>query len=251
VMLERCREVGFTLFQGYHPGRPQTLTTGSISPDHLLAVRLLAQLSRPDVTVREIESIMRTDPGLVLRLLRLANGAANGLTRSISSISDAVVVMGLTKLRAWMVLISLSDAHEQGTDTSVALTRAHTCELLARGLGEARRGCVPTQRGAGSGSRPAPEPEMAFTLGLLDGIAVTLGVTPATLLEGLPPLAPSLQAAMDGIPGPLRTVLDAVLAYEVGAVNTVGELGIRTADVAACYLAALAWANQVAAALGS
>lgn len=248
AMMQRCREVGFTLFQGYHLGRPQTLTTGSISPSHLLAVQLLAKLSKPDVSVREIDTIMRSDPGLVLRLLRLANGAANGLTRSLSSITDAVVLIGLEKLRAWMVLISLSDAHDAGTDTSVALTRAHTCELLTRRLVEAEAGSVPAPRSVYGGSA-RPEPEMAFTLGLLDGIAFTLGVTPAILLEGLPPLAPRLQAAMDGAPGRLRTVLDAVLAYEAGAVNRLGELGIRTADVASCYLAALAWTNQVTAAL--
>ena len=158
AMLERCRETGFTLFQGYHLGRPQTLTTGSLSPDHLIAMQLLVRLSRPDVSIGEIESIMRADPGLVLRLLRLVNSAANGLTRSVSSITDAVVLLGLKRLRAWMVLISMSDVRGTGADTSVALTRAHTCELLARRLG-------------------TTDPEIAFTLGLLDGIAATLAVT--------------------------------------------------------------------------
>jgi len=231
-MLDRCRATGFTLFQGYHLGRPQTLTTGSLSPDHLIAMQLLVRLSRSDVSMGEIESIMRTDPGLVLRLLRLANSAANGLLRTVSSITDAVVLLGLKRLRAWMVLISMSDARGQGADTSVALTRARTCELLAPHVG-------------------AVDADTAFTLGLLDGIATTLAVTPHVLLDGLPPLAPRLEAAMNGQPGPLRSVLDAVLAYEREDFAALTAADIPVAEVATSYLAALAWTSQMIAPLGS
>ncbi len=230
AMLERCRETGFTLFQGYHLGRPQTLTTGSLSPDHLIAMQLLVRLSRPEVSIGEIESIMRADPGLVLRLLRLVNSAANGLTRSVSSITDAVVLLGLKRLRAWMVLISMSDVRGTGADTSVALTRAHTCELLARRLG-------------------TTDPEIAFTLGLLDGIAATLAVTPQVLLDGLPPLTPLLDEALSGGANRLRSVLDAVLAYEQEDFEALAAAGVPVPDVAASYLAALAWTSQMVAPL--
>ena len=242
VMMQRCIDTGFTLFQGYHLGRPQTMTTGSIAADHLLAVQLLARLSGPDVAIREIEAIMRTDPGMVLRLLRVANSAANGLRRTVSTITDAVVMIGLKKLRAWMVLITLSESRNQGVDTSVALTRAQTCEQLARRLAspEARRSQPPQV--------PRADPETAFTLGLLDGIASTLGIPILDMKASLPPLGEDLDAAMAGTQNGLRVVLDAVRYYEEGKLNQLAALGIRTTDVAASYLAALAWTSQTAAA---
>lgn len=246
-MHQRCKDVGFTLFQGYHLGQPQTLSTGSISSDHLLAVQLLARLSREDVAIRDIESIMRSDPGMVLRLMRVANSAANGLTRTVSTITDAVMLIGLKRLRAWMVLITLSESQTRGVDTSVALTRAHTCEQLARILGDkSSHRVVP-----GATRPPRIDPETAFTLGLLDGIASTLGIGIAAMKGSLPPLGAELDAALAGTPNSLRTVLDAVRLYEQGKLEELNALGVRTADVATAYLAALAWSTQASAIVAS
>jgi EAL and modified HD-GYP domain-containing signal transduction protein len=230
AMLERCLEVGFELFQGYYLGRPQTLSADSLAPSQALALQLLGRLSDPDVTIDEVEAILRPDPGLTYRLLRLTNSSANGLPRTVSSIRDAVMLVGLQKLRAWMVLISLSSAGS-GTDVSTALTRAHTCELLARGLPDR-----------------SVRPDVAFTLGLLDGIAETLGMTPAIMLEGLPPLSGELHAPLLGSPGRLRSILDAVLAYErrdLEGLQTPGTTSMPASEIAAAYLSAIAWTSRI------
>jgi EAL and modified HD-GYP domain-containing signal transduction protein len=233
AMLERCLEAGFELFQGYFLGRPQTLTADSLAPSQAMAMQLLGRLSDPDVTIDEVEAIMRPDPGLSYRLLRLTNSSANGLPRTVSSIRDAVMLVGLQKLRAWMVLISLSSAGT-GSDVSTALIRAHTCELLARRVAD-----------------PVVRPDVAFTLGLLDGIAETLGMTVAMMLEGLPPLSGELNQALLGTPGPLRSILDTVAAYErddldeLPALPTSRSATMPTSDIAIAYLAAIAWTSRI------
>jgi c-di-GMP-related signal transduction protein len=226
AMLERCLGAGFELFQGYFLGRPQTLSAGSLTPEQSMALQLLGRLSDPAVSIDEVEAIMRPDPGLTYRLLRLANSSANGLPRTVSSIRDAVVLVGLQRLRAWMVLISLSTG-AGGTDVSMALTRARTCELIAR-----------------SGSVGDVRPDVAFTLGLLDGIAETLALTRLSLLEGMPPLGAQLSSALLGEPGGLRTILDAELAYETRDVEALGRASVPTPLVAASYLAAIAWTSR-------
>jgi EAL and modified HD-GYP domain-containing signal transduction protein len=40
-MLSRCIDAGFELFQGYHLGRPETITTQTLSPDQISAFALL------------------------------------------------------------------------------------------------------------------------------------------------------------------------------------------------------------------
>lgn len=95
---------------------------------------------------------------------------------------------------------------------------------------------------------PRADPETAFTLGLLDGIASTLGIPILDMKASLPPLGEDLDAAMAGTQNGLRVVLDAVRYYEEGKLNQLAALGIRTTDVAASYLAALAWTSQTAAA---
>lgn len=232
AMLTRCKDAGFTLFQGYHLGRPQTMTAQTLEPGHAVALQLLARLSDPATTAADVEGILRADPGLTFRLLQVANSASNGLTRSVSSIRDAVVLVGLQTLRAWLVLITLSGIGGAADGLGSALTRARTCELVARS------------------SSSKVRPEVAFTLGLLDGIAQSLGTDGEQLLERLPPLSPELTAALRGREGPLRRLLDAVHGYEDGDLATVSASGVDGGEVAEAYLAALAWTNRTAAAIG-
>lgn len=222
-VLRRAIDAGFELFQGYHLGRPQTLTMESLGPGQAVALQLLSRLADPNTTAREVEQVLRTDPGLTVRLLKIANAASSGLTRRLSSIRDAVVLVGMAKLRAWMVLIAM--AAEPGTShrISSALVRARTCELAAPKISSAAR------------------PDAAFTLGLLHGFAEAVGMDPAELVEGLPALADDLREALTGEPGPLREVLDSVVGYETGDLAVlVGSCQLAD-DLAGAYVQALAW----------
>jgi EAL and modified HD-GYP domain-containing signal transduction protein len=227
AMLDRCREAGFELFQGYHLGRPEVLSAQSLSPNQLTSLQLVARLGDPDVTIAEVERLVRLDPALTYRLLRIVNSASGGLTREVSSIRDAVMMVGVARLRAWMVLSTLGGS-SQGEDAplSTALVRAHTCELLA---------------GEVSGVRA----EVAFTLGLLDGVAERLGDTGAGLCDRLPTLNTELAAALRGTAGPLRSVLDAVLAHERQDHADVAAHGQRSDEVSQAYLRSLRWSNEV------
>src|SRR5919202_1337921 len=108
-MLGRCRELGFELFQGYHLGRPTTVSTATLTPNHANALLLLARLADPATTAQDVEELVRADPALTYRLLRIANSSANGLRRRVSSVRDAVVIVGLAPLRSWLALLTLTD----------------------------------------------------------------------------------------------------------------------------------------------
>ncbi len=231
-MLVRCQDAGFTLFQGYHLGRPQVLSAETLAPAQALALQAVSRLSDPEATVADIEGLLRLDPALTYRLLRIANSAASGVRRRVGSIRDAVVLVGLARLRAWLVLLSMTAPPAVADRLGEALARARTCELLGR-------------RGAG-GYQVLPD--MAFTLGLLHGIAELLGIRPEQLQERLPPLAGELDAAMRGESVPLRHILDAVLAYERGDLATLNRMAML-ADVASAYLEALSWSSDTASAV--
>jgi EAL and modified HD-GYP domain-containing signal transduction protein len=223
-MLRRCLDEGFELFQGYHLGRPETMTIETLSPGQSLALELVGKLGDPSTSTEEIELAVRRDPALVYRLLRIANSAAVGASRQVSTIRDALVMVGVSRLRAWLVLLSLTPG-SGGKSMVDALARARTCERVARAAN-------------------LPSPDVAFTCGLLDGVAESLGLSPTGLLERMPALSPELADALLGKPGPLRSVLDAVLAYErqdLAGVSA-GPVSLRT--MADAYLGALAWTTE-------
>lgn len=123
-------------------------------------------LGDPDVDMGELSKIIELDPGLTSNLLRLANSAYFGGTRSISSVREAVVRLGaanLTKLLTTAGLAPIAHQEIKGYDLPPGMLLKHSitvavsAEELARQLG-------------------LHAPEHTFTSGLLSDIGkIVLG----------------------------------------------------------------------------
>jgi len=62
------------------------------------AVKLLALIDDPDVSVSQIEAILRHDAGLTANILKLANSAYFGIPSKVGSVRQAVLILGLKRL---------------------------------------------------------------------------------------------------------------------------------------------------------
>ncbi len=60
--------------------------------------KMLTMLQNPETSVEEIEDVLRHDPGLTGNLLKLANSAYFGIPSKVSSVRQAVLLLGLKKL---------------------------------------------------------------------------------------------------------------------------------------------------------
>ncbi|RKS77697.1 EAL and modified HD-GYP domain-containing signal transduction protein [Motilibacter peucedani] len=226
AMLERCRALGFELFQGYHLGRPQTMTTQTLAPAQLAAVQLLAALADPAVEFDAVERLVAQDPALTWKLLRVANSAGSAANRSIGSLREAMVRVGLAQLRAWVMLLSVSTvaAGSGGSDIEAVTARARACQLLADRV-------------------PRASPDTAFTLGILEGVAGLLGMSGADLLTQIP-LEGSLADGLRGEPTPERAVLEVVLGHERHDLGAARSHGIDVGELSSAYLSSLRWSHE-------
>ena len=78
-------------------------------------IRLSQLISDDNSTMREFEEVIRLDPTLVLRLLRLVNSSYYGLRQKINSISRAVVFVGMKNLRNMVVTEALKGIVGKGS----------------------------------------------------------------------------------------------------------------------------------------
>ncbi|MBG0818543.1 EAL and HDOD domain-containing protein [Planomonospora sp. ID82291] len=224
--LEFARELGFELFQGYLLGRPRVLSLDTLEPSRLRHLELISKLADEDTDIDEISEIITSDPALSYRILRAANSAATGLWSQISSINDAVVILGTQRLRHWVTLMLLSDVvgGDNGVDNermSHVLMRARLCQLLSRSLG------LPSDK--------------AFTVGLLSGIADLLGVPAEDLIAHLA-LSHDVSFAIVEEGGPLGSVVTTARAYESGLLP---ESGAQGEELAHAYLRAVDWSMNI------
>lgn len=71
---------------------------------------LIKTLNDEDATVGAVRDLIAKDPALSAKLLRLANSAQFGLARSVSSLDDAVNLVGMSKVRTLALAACLGDA---------------------------------------------------------------------------------------------------------------------------------------------
>ncbi|MBO3739053.1 HDOD domain-containing protein [Actinoplanes sp. NEAU-H7] len=206
---------GMELRQGYALSRPQVLSTPSLSPSRLRRLELVAALMAPDVPLDKITSIIASDPALALRVLRVSNSVAAGVVSRISSVRQAIMMVGLTRIRRWATLMVVDDVGEAPEEQLLtALAQARLCESLAPRFGA--------------------DPGAAFVAGLVTGMAGVMATTPAAMAEQLP-LSTEVADALTHGAGRLGQVLSTVQAYENG------EWG--TGDLAGLSLDAMRWST--------
>lgn len=73
---------------------------GFVGSGSATAGRLLAALCSPAISFDELSKLLNSEPALVVRVLRVANSAFYGVSRSINTIDRALMVLGFDSVRA-------------------------------------------------------------------------------------------------------------------------------------------------------
>ena len=106
-----------------------------------IAARRLEELTRnPKARLEQVVSVLETDPGLSVRLLRLVNSAGYGLKVRVTSVRHAAVLVGTRRLHQVATTAAILDLFETSNSTAVELLEHATvvgslCRYLAVHLG--------------------------------------------------------------------------------------------------------------------
>lgn len=71
--------------------------------------KLITTFDQEEVDMNQVAALIEDDPVLTAKLLKLANSAFFGLTRSVSTAKEAINVMGLIKVRALVIAASFGE----------------------------------------------------------------------------------------------------------------------------------------------
>lgn len=220
----------FVGFRGKWKPQTNDINRGVVLP-------LLGML-RQDAETHDLAERMRHEPVLTYRLLRYLNSPAIGLMRTISSVQQAITLLGRDKLYRWLSLLLFNfktAGYQEQLMAMRVVARARTLELLS-----------------GKGEIPAA-PDNLFLVGLFSELDQMLGkpmsqliaqaAVPAqvgiALLNDSGPLAPPLKLAR------LAELVDDPPIHEIA--KALVQCGIQYADYTVAANAATVWAHEMLA----
>lgn len=196
---KEASSLGFEFFQGFFFCMPEVIRRRSLDAQQRSYLQLLQQLHQPQLDVDELERILKHDPALSFKLLKYLNSASFALRHRISSLRQAVTLLGPAMLRRWASLLVMSCLGEGKPHELLvtSLVRASLCESLAQHAGlRARQNDL-------------------FLLGMVSIMDAMMDQPIADVLADMP-LAPEIVQTLIGNKTAFSDVLGAVTALERG-----------------------------------
>ncbi len=222
--------LGYRYLQGYHFARPELLRGADFSPSTLGYLRFLGEVLRPAMDFERLEAVIKAEPSISVKLLRYLNSAGFGWRYDVTSIRQAIRLLGERPIRKWASLFTVLTLAEDRPQPLVmlGLVRAGWLERVA-----ARTGLASELDG--------------FLAGLLSVVDAIVGRPIADVLAALEVPAPVAAALRTGAP-PLGPLLAASHALEAGDWEALAEraahAGVPDTLMRTAYAEAVAWAEE-------
>jgi len=231
---EACKEMGFNLFQGYFFAKA-TLLRGKKPQPHQMSLMRIMGLLLGDANVSELEPLFKDNPGLTLGLLRLVNSVGIGGGRQqISSLRQAIVVLGQKQLLRWvqLLLYAAPDGNVGSSLLQQVANRARLMELLAQHIQSIQPNIS----------------DQAFMVGMLSLSDAVMQLPLEDVLKQIG-LTDALQEAVlqhEGILGQLLRLAELMEAGDFAAADPlIHGLGLSVNDFTSIQLQAMQWTNDL------
>jgi len=228
----QARDMGFHYFQGFFFSKPEIMKQRDISTPQLQMLQIMAEANKDDVDFDHLEALIARDVAIPYKLLRYINSAYFRRVTEVSSIRQAINLLGVNGTKQFLSLMALARLADGKPHELIRLsiTRARFCEL------------------AGKDQANGTDTSTLFMLGLFSLIDAILDDTMENLVDQLP-LSEAVRQALtrgDGVLGDYVTLL---ACYERGkwdhVSRTAAALGMQEREIARCYEEAVTWADTI------
>ncbi len=227
---EECLKLGFEYFQGYFFSKPQVLKESDISPGKLSYLQLLTQINSEDVDFSVVEDLISRDVSITYKLLRYINSAYYRRGKEISSLRQAIIILGEAGIRQFISVILMSSLKENKPHELMltSVIRARFCELLSKNSDIKR--------------------QELFLLGLLSLLDAILDQSMESIM-GKMPLSDSIKNALISGTGEMADFLTLVQSYETGDWTNLSiaanKIKMDNDKIPSLYWDSVLWADSI------
>ena len=229
---EQAKKMGYQLFQGYFFAKPVIVSRKDIPTNKLQFLRILKDVHAEEVDFKKLAQTIQSEVALSYKLLKLVNSAAFALRHKVTSILQALSLLGIREIRSWVSLLSISQmANDKPAELVVSsLVRARFCEQAAMACG--------------LGGRKSD----MFLMGLFSLLDVIMSRPLDEILQEIT-IDEDVQAALIEGSGVMRTVLDLIVSIEKADWDQVsalaGQIHADENQLCTAYMEAVKWAQNI------
>lgn len=129
--------LGYTYFQGYFFSKPVIFSGEDIEVNKISEMQILLNLKKDNLDFDELEDIIKRDIALSYKLLKVVNSPAFGIPTEITSLKQALVILGERRVYQYIYMMSLINMSSGKNKVLLEsnVTRAKFGELLANKAG--------------------------------------------------------------------------------------------------------------------
>lgn len=234
AMFELCAMLGFSLFQGYYFSKPEIVPGKKVSSAQLVKAELLGLINK-DFESQQLSEVISRDVSLTFRLLKYLNSTSFGLRQQVSSVTQAITLLGQIPIRRWLTVVLVADMNPSPAAqeiTFLSVLRGRFLEILSD-----------------TASTPfRAHKDSMFLIGLLSRLDVLMSMPMEMLMKQIP-LAPDIRDAFLGKMNVVREWLNCLEALEEGRFDDAQAMldtyGIDGETAATLRLESTAWAQHI------
>lgn len=225
-------ECGYSYFQGYFFCKPIIIATQEVFTNKFNFLGVIEELNKDSINIDKVEDLIKKDLGLSYKLLRLINSASYGIRTEITSIRQAVLLIGATDLKKWLYVITLKSLNEGKPDALVktSLVRARFGELVAE-----------------SADLNVNSFDM-FLAGMFSLIDCVMNMPMNVIVKELP-VSDNVKNTLNGLENKNTDLLRVIEQYERGNWRALNEnldsFKIRGDELLIYYLRAIEWVEKI------
>ncbi|MGL5956086.1 MAG: EAL and HDOD domain-containing protein [Brevinema sp.] len=201
-----CKELGYQYFQGYFFTKPVILESQDISPPIQGILSVVGQLQQ-DADITEIENQLKAHPELVISLLKIVNSSSVSPVQEITSVRQAIALLGKKALTQWLLLLLYSyktqnDPHQHTKDNPLFLMATQRGKIMEYLLSQTTPNVSKSLK------------DEAFLTGILSLSDALLNISMTQILQELH-LSPVISNAILHNEGRLGAFLELTKSFEI------------------------------------
>jgi EAL and modified HD-GYP domain-containing signal transduction protein len=195
-------------------------------------MKILAEVNRPDFDIKKVDEMISRDVNLSFKLLKYMNSAYFKRMKEVSTIREALFLMGTNEVKKFVNLMAISQMNSSKPDAIIYTSafRAKFCEQCSKL------------------SSRQDNPEELFTLGIFSLIDAILDQSMETIMKQLP-LMQDIKDALVEKKGDMAVYLNLTEAYETADWPAASQfsllLGIDEKDLPSIYIDACSWSSEI------